>query len=103
MLLKVLKHTELCKSRMCLIVPLWPTRDWWSFITSDGSSFETFIHGVRNLGVAHDLFLPGASGNEIPRGHANWFTLALLVDFLLPSATKIPVPDDPYDSRRLQA
>lgn len=26
MLLKVLKHAELCKTRMCLIVPLWPTR-----------------------------------------------------------------------------
>ena len=56
LLLKVLKHAQFCRACVCLIVPLWPTRDWWSFLTKDGLVFELFVHDLKHLGVGHDLF-----------------------------------------------
>ena len=101
-LLKVLRHAQFCKARVCLIVPHWPTRDWWSFLTKDGSTFEPFVHDLKHLGAAHDLFLPGSSGNETPRGRAAWPALALLADFTHPSPRQIKVPADPCQPRALR-
>ena len=95
LLLQVLKHAQFCEARICLIVPLWRTRDWWSFLTKDGLLFEPFVHDLKHLGAAHNL-LPGSSGNEVPRGRASWPTLAFLVDFLTPSPRRVHVPADPY-------
>jgi len=103
LLLHVLKHAQFCKARLCLIVPFWQTRDWWSFLTKDGKVFEPFVHDLKHLGAAYDLFLPGSSGNELPQGKANWPALALLVDFLQPSPRTVQVPADPYPSSRPQA
>lgn len=103
MLLKVIKHAQPCKARVRLIVPLWPTRDWWSVLTKDGMSFEPFVHGLRQLGAAHDLLLLGSFGNEIPKGRASWPALVLLVDFLAPGPRQVKVPADPYDPRCPQA
>ncbi|PNW81626.1 hypothetical protein CHLRE_06g253550v5 [Chlamydomonas reinhardtii] len=33
LLLRVLKHAQACRARMCLLAPVWPTRDWWPFLT----------------------------------------------------------------------
>ena len=101
-LLKVLRHAQACNARLCLIAPLWPTRDWWSFLTHDGARFEPFVHDIKLLGPAQDLFLPGSSGNEVPRGPASWPALALLIDFTLPTPRPVNVPADPCQPRRLQ-
>ncbi|PNW69771.1 hypothetical protein CHLRE_21g752997v5 [Chlamydomonas reinhardtii] len=83
-ILKVLRHARECKARLCLIVPYWPTRDWWPEVTTDeGSRFCHFVHGVRMLGRASNLFLPGSTGNSLPKGAAE---LGLRARALLPGS-----------------
>ncbi|PNW81631.1 hypothetical protein CHLRE_06g253975v5 [Chlamydomonas reinhardtii] len=64
LLLRVLKHAQACRARMCLLAPVWPTRDWWPFLTSDGAVFKGFVHGVRVLGKPRDVI---AAGQPVPQ------------------------------------
>jgi hypothetical protein len=99
LILRVLKHTEACKARMCLIAPFWPTRDWWPFITADGVWFRSCILGARVLGRASDLFLPNPAGDPAPKSASRWSVLALLVDFTANPINHIRVPADPVAPR----
>lgn len=69
LLLRVLKHAQACRARMCLLAPVWPTRDWWPFLTSDGAVFKGFVHGVRVLGKPRDVI---AAGQPVPRRADSW-------------------------------
>ena len=93
LLLRVLQHARACQARLCLIAPLWPTKDWWPFLTGDGKAFKPFVHGVRLLGRAADLLVAGDS-RPLPKGAANWSLMALLVDFARPSPQLIRIPTD---------
>ncbi|GFR51496.1 hypothetical protein Agub_g13861 [Astrephomene gubernaculifera] len=96
-LLRVLRHAQTCRARLCLVAPVWPSRDWWSFLTEDGCIFRDFVHGMQPLGWAAEVFSPGE--RAIPRGAGNWLVMALLLDFAARSPRLINVPDDPVRPR----
>ncbi|KXZ57056.1 hypothetical protein GPECTOR_5000g1283 [Gonium pectorale] len=94
LLLRVLHHARECRARLCLIAPLWPTRDWWCFLTEDGRRFAPFVHSAHILGPAADLLQP-AQG-RLPARANSWSLMALLLDFERPSPQRIKVPADPH-------
>ena len=94
LLLRVLKHARACDAHFCLIAPLWPTKDWWPFLTGDGKRFEPFVHGVRILGNACDVLRH--SRGRMPARASSWSVMALLIDFSRPSPQRIKVPADPH-------
>ncbi|KXZ41865.1 hypothetical protein GPECTOR_257g649 [Gonium pectorale] len=96
---QVLQHAQACGARLGLIIPYWPTRDWWSLLTDDGTTFRQAVRAVRWLGQATDLFLPGSTGNELPKGAAAWPVLALLMDFGAPGTERLRIPADPLAPR----
>ncbi len=67
-----------------------------AFLTADGRKFRRFVHGVRVLGWAPRVLLPGE--RALPRGAGEWQVMALLLDFAIDSPTRLTVPTDPLQS-----
>ncbi len=99
LVLRTLQHAELCRARVCLVVPWWPTTPWWSRLTADGAYFLPCVQGVRVLGRASGLLQAGDS-RPVPRGAANWCLLALLLDFKSASSQHLSIPANPLASPR---
>lgn len=96
LLLRVLQHAQACRARLCLLAPVWPTRDWWPYLTGNGETFKGFVHGVRVLGKLRDVV---AAGQPVPRRSDSWAMMALLIDFARDSPSPIAVPSDPSRAR----
>jgi ribonuclease HI len=96
LLLRVLQHAKECRARLCLIAPIWPTRDWWPVLTWDGLRFQRFVLGVRVLGWAPQVLKPGE--RSLPRGAGQWQVMALLLDFAAENPNRLTVPADPLKS-----
>jgi hypothetical protein len=76
------RHARACKASMALIFPLWPSASWWhQLLAADPAYFSPYIFEMRELPRPRDLFLPGSTGNSIPRQAAPWRILAARVDF----------------------
>lgn len=103
---RVLRHARLCEARLCLVVPYWPTQPWWRVLTPDGRRFSPVVRACHVFSPAPDLFLPGSTGNELPKRATAWAVLALLLDFnpricgtAAAHGRALAVPPDPVTAR----
>lgn len=79
---KAWRHAQACGASMALIFPFWPSASWWhQLLASDPAFFSPYIREIRELPRPHDLFLPGSTGNCMPRKAAPWRIFAAWVDF----------------------
>ena len=72
-------HLQRFSSKGCLIVPLWRSSSFWTFLCADGVHFNSFICKVYSFSpsfVAGDFIR-----NNVFRGVQKFKTLALAVDF----------------------
>jgi hypothetical protein len=79
---------------LTLIFPFWPSAPWWHHLLAPGepTHLSSFVHELRELPPAHDLFLPGSTGNARPRRAAPWRIFAARVDFTRPAPRCLPSP-----------
>lgn len=91
---RVLRHAQLSGAGMCLIVPFWPTAQWWPLLLDSRGVFAPFVRSYVVLRRCSDLFLGGRQGNTVQQHAPRWGTLALKVDFTVPHTdARMRVPD----------
>ena len=79
---RVWRHAQACGASLTLVFPFWPSAPWWhQLLAADPAYFSPHILELRELPRAGDLFLPGSTGNALPRGKAPWRVLAARVNF----------------------
>lgn len=70
------------RAEATLVVPLWPTRPWWTKLCPGGRLFGAFVIAYEELPCGPKLFAPGmAAANERGAGPPTWQVLAVRVSF----------------------
>jgi hypothetical protein len=96
---RVWEHARACEASVTLVFPFWPSASWWhKLLADDATCFSPFVVELRELPRAGDLFLPGSTGNVLPRSKAPWRIFAARVDFKKPR----PAPLNLVPASRVQ-
>ena len=75
---KTIRHLKNCKGKGVLFVPMWKSSYFWPMLTCDGVSFNSFI---KHFLLLDPYFINNTFCQSVFDGFANFYSLALLVDF----------------------
>ena len=67
LLMRVLKHMELCKARGTVILPLWKSSCFWTLFCNDGVHWNSFVVDWVFLPKFPGLFIRGKARNTLFR------------------------------------
>lgn len=65
LLIRVLKHMELCNARGTVILPLWKSSCFWTLFCSDGVHWNSFVIDWVFLPKFPGLFIRGKARNTL--------------------------------------
>jgi hypothetical protein len=77
----VLDHARGCRSRLALVIPIWPSQPWWRKLILAPGTFAMCVQGYMPLPRVNNLFLSGTTGNREATGVPAWDCACLLLDF----------------------
>jgi hypothetical protein len=80
----VFRRLMACKAAAIVVAPFWPSRPWWPVLVPDGQHWHPNIVDVVEIPEARftrDVFLPGATANEVALLAPRFRTFLLMVDF----------------------
>ena len=81
LLIRVVKHMELCKARGTVILPLWKSSCFWTLFCRDGVHWNSFVF----LPKFPRLFIRGKARNSLFGSRPlNFDVIALRIDFRRP-------------------
>ena len=81
----VISHAQVCKAVGTLIVPCWPSAQFWPLIHLTIEEFAPFVTVVEELPLSDDTIIPGLSGASLFKGSMpNVKLLALRCKFIGP-------------------
>ena len=90
LLIRVVKHMELCKARGTVILPLWKSSCFWTLFCRDGVQWNSFVIDWVFLPKFPGLFTRGKARNSLFGSRPLDFdAIALRIDFAAPD---LPVP-----------
>ena len=82
LIIRVIRHAEVCKAKGTLVVPYWESTPFWPVLCPDGSCFAPFVVAVCDLPLSKHLFQRGRSGNVLFNGQMpNTPVLAMRIEF----------------------
>ena len=82
LIIRVIRHAEVCKAKGTLVVPYWESAPFWPVLCPDGSCFAPFVVAVCDLPLSKHLFQRGRSGNVLFNGQMpNTPVLAMRIEF----------------------
>ena len=85
LLIRVLKHMELCNARGTVIVPLWKSSCFWTLCCRDGVHWNSFVIDWVFLAKFPSLFIRGKARNLLFGSRPLDFdVIALRIDFRCP-------------------
>ena len=85
LIVRVLKHMEVCLARGTLILPLWKSSFFWNVCTTDGAHWSRFVIDWVYLPKFQGLFVKGKARNSLfGTRPLDFDVVALRVDFRRP-------------------
>ena len=85
LLIRVVKHMELCKARGTVILPLWKSSCFWTVFCRDGVHWNSFVIDWLFLPKFPGLFIKGKARNSLFGSRPlNFDVIALRIDFRRP-------------------
>ena len=92
LLIRVVKHMELCKARGAVILPLWKSSCLWTLFCRDGVQRNSFVIDWVFLPKFPGLFIRGKARNSLFGSRPLDFdAIALRIDFAAPPPADLPV------------
>ena len=85
LIVRVIKHLELCHAKGTLIVPLWKSSFFWNSSSKDGVHWSNFVIDWVYLPKFQGLFIKGKARNSLFGSRLlNFDVVALRIDFSRP-------------------
>ena len=85
LLIRVVKHMELCKARETVILPVWKSSCFWTVFCRDGVHWNSFVIDWLFLPKFPGLFIKGKARNSLFGSRPlNFDVIALRIDFRRP-------------------
>ena len=62
LVVRVIRHAEVCNALGTLVVPCWRSAPFWLLLCPDGESFAPYVAALYELPLSQGLFQRGRSG-----------------------------------------